>query len=132
MLEPREILFQARSRDSKERPWVTGYYAKIPIITSFCDCIYPMAPDGVGVLSPVMIDRDTLRQFTGQYGREHTRIWEFDIVIHSDYNFPLVVVWNDGEFDLHANDTFYDRLDHYTAAACTVIGNVFDNPELLR
>ena len=127
----REIICRAKA--DGDGAWVVGWYAKA-VFGKFPiqPCIYPKDDAEDGHLHSVKIIPETLGLFTDQYDREDKPICEGDIVSHTDYNFPLVVKWDDGEFGLYANDTWYDRLDHYACRSCTVIGNVHDNPELMN
>ena len=137
----REILFRGRRIDTGE--WVYGFYGEyfngkknIPCISivdthaiagSFC---YEVIPETVG-------------QFTGLYDKNGVRIFENDIVRYTDlaFNpnigrfenmiFTSAVTYNldNGCFSPFEPDTFESYI---RAENVEVIGNRFDNPELLK
>lgn len=62
-------------------------------------------------------------QFTGMYDKRNKPIYEGDL-IHVDYNrFGIVQVYFDkGKYNIH----------NYNLDKCEVIGNIHENPELLK
>lgn len=103
--------------------WVKGYLADEKHIVS--------AEDGYECL----IDPETICQCTGLKDKNGNLIWENDVV---DLKIgKAVVIWDKAEWrikwikdtiwrrDLH----FWDNEDDWK---CEVIGNTFDNPELLE
>lgn len=141
----REILFRAKRIDNGE--WVKGYYTKL----KWCNnIIHVVIPEGAEINSGNTlyevhdINPETLCQYTGLKDKTGNRIWENDIVDASEewwsaygpagHNSPIIKVeWLEGltGFDPFAN---YDcDCDVYIdASGCEVIGNIFDNPELLK
>lgn len=148
----REILFKAKRIDNGE--WVEGYYIyhikRTPCV--FGDSVKPedeqhvIMKDGFSDWNMPRdtvhydIDPSTLCQYTGLTDKNGRKIWENDIVKH--YNVPWeptqftkgVIYWN-GE------NLRYERSSEYTPekpatvnSSCVyeVIGNSFDNPELLE
>ena len=136
----REILFKAKRLDNGE--WVEGYYWT----NLFNNHFIRIAQDKSGRFTIVdfEIDPDTLCQFTGLTDRNGNKIWENDIVDLSDcewnasgpagYDSPIVLVeWNEHNcgFDPFANYDC-DCGVYYEAKNTKVIGNKFDNSELLK
>ena len=133
----REILFRAKRIDNSE--WVEGYfvigkwyldekerYAILPIDL----CFYPHCE----INEWIEIDPKTLCQFTGMIDKNGKRIWENDIV-SGYFNHKKITgfikygsnavyyIEREGSYGIHL-DNSEDWLE--------VIGNIFDNPELLK
>lgn len=147
----REILFKAKRKDNGE--WVEGYYV-------FCrkhHYILKILSETIGYDERedvwIEIDPETLCQYTGLTGKNGKKIWENDILRYSyDYDgSPFLkdgeeikyrvgaVFWSEwrgswavcgrGNKKCTNNDVFkYNRNPNRTE----VIGNIFDNPELLE
>lgn len=138
----REILFKAKRKDKGE--WVEGYYCKWKQIRrTICvaeekivDCIIVWMSDGSMLRHEVI--PDTNCQYTGGRDKYHTKIWENDICKVNTQNIDeedgyFVVQW-DAEtlrFVLTGNGLVFD-FDNLRMEQVEVIGNVFDNPELLE
>ena len=130
----REILFKAKRKDNGE--WIEGC---IVIDQSRFDRFkYRIQPIESGVLYAHPIDPDTLCQYTGGRDKYHNKIWENDICEVNTQNIDeedgyFVVQW-DAEslrFVLTGNDLVLD-FDNFGTGEVEVIGNIFDNPELLE
>lgn len=111
--------------------------------------IYPL--DSLGLFAENKVDNDTVGQFTGMSDRHGNKVFEGDIVRKRDLTFKTelvgVVVYNSaiGCFRIHSerNGTTtrsgFEMSDVYEDGQCTVpvkydyevIGNVYDNSELL-
>jgi uncharacterized phage protein (TIGR01671 family) len=129
----REILFKAKRIDNNE--WVQGNLFiegnRAEIIRGTCNC--------VGI-EGVSVDKETICQYTGLTDKNGKKIWENDIC-STDIKRPYAVVeFRNGCFMYNLNDgeeDYYDIMmpveplvdsDKYTE----VIGNIFDNLELLE
>lgn len=127
----REILFRAKRRDTEK--WVEGYYMCLHGINGAEDSHFVIDKHGEYNL----IDPDTVCQYTGVTDRNGTKIFENDIVTITgfcpDDEGYGVIQWHDDEamFVVDADYCRYD-FDHISGAELEVIGNVFDNPELIR
>ena len=146
----REILFRGKRIDNGE--WVEGYYAmmgKENLIRHYIvqNCALTGLfedPEDNMYFNDVEIDPETLCQYTGLTDKNGNRIWENDIVDASEewwsacgpagHNSPIIKVeWLEGltGFEPFANYDC-DCGVYIDASGCEVIGNIFDNPELLK
>nr|DAY59395.1 MAG TPA: YopX protein [Caudoviricetes sp.] len=131
----REILFKAKRIDNGE--WVEGClvidHSRLNLFE------YRMQPVESGVLYAPPINPETLCQFTGLCDKNGKKIWENDILMaHLDESYPEdatyeTVEWNINGWGTRENGSM-DReylgefdLEHYE-----VVGNIFDNKELLQ
>lgn len=134
----REILFKAKRKDKGE--WVEGYYCKWKQIRrTICvteekivDCIIVWMSDGSMLRHE--IDPDTLCQYTGLTDKNDKKIWENDIVRNKKGDIG-VVQW----FEEHAAFMIWNKTKNcvcYLAendfSKIEIVGNEFDNPELLE
>lgn len=131
----REILFKAKRKDNGK--WVEGYYRRIPCMRMLEHYIMPRNPKNR--MEQYAIDPDTLCQYTGLTDKNGNNIWENDIVRRTDLyvvsepsvgfieydleNTSFLIHWTD---KVEYSPTYHwkDRLE--------VIGNIFDNPDLLE
>lgn len=155
----REILFKSKRADTGE--WVEGYYIYHinRTICPFGDSIKPedeqhvIMQDG---FSDWNMPRDTVHfdiipetlcQYTGLKDKNGKRIWENDIVLLreeiQDYEWKAAVKFGNpnreynwgwqlvpvGECEMNKDILLWIDMD---IANCEVIGNIFDNPELIR
>ena len=132
----REILFKAKRIDNGE--WVEGFY--------FCmvhddgrhihHFIMPLGVD-LSLGTPiekiqVEVNSNTICQYTGLTDKNGNKIWENDVVyipyerLEDSY---CKVIFRRGEFIGEMADGFEDCLLNRKTE---VIGNIFDNPELLK
>ena len=153
----REILFRAKRIDNGE--WVEGFYSQLPkpslgatIITNGDLCAEDVSdyiivneskqhsnfsnayPIEVVECEYYEIDSETLCQYTGLKDKNGKRIWENDIV-SGYFNHKKITgfikygsnavyyIEREGSYGIHL-DNSEDWLE--------VIGNIFDNPELLK
>lgn len=146
----REILFKAKRKDNGE--WVEGYYQK-RYDTQNDEQHFIFWSKSYTVWEYAEIDPTTLCQYTGLTDENGRKIWENDILRYSyDYaGSPFLkdgeeikysvgaVFWSEwrgswavcgrGNEKCTNNDVFkYNRNPNRTE----VIGNIFDNPELLE
>lgn len=128
----REIKFRGKRIDNGE--WVHGYYLFNPFfnraeIFSFDNersYVYEVDPAAVG-------------QYTGLKDKNGKEIYEGDILycISRFDKANMVVIFEDGEFRMVLCEKYktYETGGGFYAIRCfekEVIGNIYDNPELLR
>lgn len=128
----REILFRAKhihAMDSNEYlngRWMHGYLSDKNYIND------------KSIEGEFLIDEDTICQYTGLTDKNGKKIFEGDILRHADETI-LKTVWNDRKYGFAAQcvkgsvllkDCKWG-LWEFESDEVEVIGNVFDNPELL-
>lgn len=130
----REILFKAkRISDGK---WIEGFY----VAQYGCHQIYlPNGVDCENGFDYYHIDINTLCQYTGLTDKNGNKIWENDVVNRNE-KFYEIVKYFQGDYVLDYSyalgkeeGTNYCNLGFYCCEinCVEVIGNIFDNPELL-
>lgn len=120
----REILFRGKCVDDGK--WVYGHY----VYQYGANIIY--LPDGVdeyGGFDYYHINPETVGQYTGLTDKNNKKIFEGDIVNFS--NILYYIVFADGCFRICRNGQYSYTL-HNLHSAFEVIGNIHDNPELLK
>ena len=128
----REILFRGKRID--DGVWVYGYFAQKHI--QFQNDIYPciFTPNSNGGFVEHLLKYDTECQYTGLKDKNGRKIFEGDIV-KSKHNANFYkVYWQDNRF--YIDDIWGNALKPTQTAIshfeCEVIGNIYDNPELLE
>lgn len=128
----REILFRGKRIDSGE--WVEGY----PICPEFDKSrtyIGYLFPDDDHDLDVAEVASSTGGQFTGLTDRNGTKIFEGDIVRYGDTIHRVVFEQRNGTAYFGLVYSAYETLPfgHYQdLKQIEVIGNIYDNPELLE
>ena len=132
----REILFKAKRIDNGK--WVEGCYQKRYDLLGNEEHLIFHA-DSYNVWEYAEIDPETLCQFTGLCDSYGNKIWENDILMaHLDESYPEdvtyeTVEWNVAGWVTHeAGSTDREYLDEFDLEHFEVVGNIFDNKELLQ
>lgn len=74
-----------------------------------------------------------IMQYTGKKDKNGTKIFEGDIVLVDEYEQEIAIIkWDEecGNFYFEL-DNLYLTFDEYYANELEVVGNIYDNPELL-
>lgn len=119
----REILFKAKRKDNGE--WVEGdllhtRHADVVLISDFEDQLF-------------RCDGNTLCQYTGLADKNGKKIWENDIVEVAGEDGYFKCEWDEdtARFALNGDGLMVD-FDNYWSYQVEVVGNIFDNAELLE
>ena len=133
----REILFKAKRIDNGE--WVEGSLIVLDADSGY----YFIAKEYLSASTlPVrsliydnthLVDENTICQYTGLTDKNGNKIWENDVIFAGD---NTVVTWNEyyASWSLTKKGWMYSHFFGESVDAkedCVVIGNIFDNPELL-
>ena len=131
----REVLFRAKRLDNGE--WIEGYYAskgkgtdleKHFIVSSTFDSntnAYPF------YFTDIEVDPKTVCQWTGLTDKNNRKIFERDILSHDEVG-NIKVQFKNSEFLVHGiTHNMFSTLLSSVYRGCEIIGNIFDNPELI-
>ena len=117
--EMRKILSRGKSIDNNQ--WIYGYYDKST------DCIIDKNN------SAFIVDFGTIGHFTGIVDKNGNKIFEGDIVNIKGYTEPLIIYVNN-DYSCYALGEGEEKI--YIQGSNTknvvVIGNIYDNPELME
>lgn len=118
----REIKFRGKLVNSKE--WAEG---------NLCiriDDTYIITPDETILGKYGRVFKNTIGQYTGLHDKNGKEIYEGDILKGTFYGFPMPeydyvfqIYWDEKEKGFMAS--------YFEPSECEVIGNIYDNPELL-
>lgn len=136
----REILFKAKRKNwrelSQEEWWVEGNFItdEKDDQKAYIGYLFGVVDDVVEDFDIVEINPETLCQYTGLTDKNGKRIWENDIVEHEISSVLGAVEWYAEDYvGWWVNDEYLGK-QQFTDEMwdeCVVIGNIFDNPELL-
>lgn len=131
----RKILFKAKRIDNRE--WVEGCLVIDHSRSNLFE--YRMQPVESGVLYAPPINPEALCQFTGICDKNGNRIWENDILMaHLDESYPEDVTYETVEWGVagwvgrETGSTDREYIDKFDLEHYEVVGNIFDNKELLQ
>lgn len=131
----REILFKGKRIDNDE--WIDGYYKKRHDFLGNEEHLIFYA-DGHTVWDHAEVSSGTICQFTGLCDKNGKRIWENNVVwlVCNGEEHVYQIVWDNSELDFKATNGEENYGLNFEYLLCCdeieVIGNIFDNPELLQ
>ena len=124
----REILFRGKRVDNSE--WVEGYYCRAFRWAGDKEPV-PAIQENDSFMFRA-IDPETVGQYTGLTDKNGNRIFEGDIIkFCTGLKKPYIVEFDTGRFVLTRSDAHAEIID-VCIVPCEVIGNIHDNPELLK
>lgn len=119
-----------RGKDAKSGEWLYGsliqYKSGETAIAKFSRYGYECSD-----MNRTRVDPATVGQFTGLHDKNGLEIYEGDIVRHDENSEYFEVEYDAPEFRYKEN-TFGFRFMVYTPELITVVGNIHDNPELMK
>lgn len=137
----REILFRGKRVDNGE--WAYGYlteieaawdryeYGSLPVEFEFA-----IVRTDLCIREVVVIDQKTIGQYTGLTDNHGKKIFEGDIVLKRTYQGkkPMKVYFASGQFTCGVGGGSSTPSHYYTLDdnQIEIIGNIFDNPELIK
>ena len=134
-------MIKFRGQRQSDNKWI---YGDLMQPTELCD-IYEISDCNTIDGSRYDVIKDTVGQYTGLHDKNGKEIYEGDIIQHlyeySDITDRYLVEWDEDELryvfqnlsnknNFCALEDMYD--DYYGDYAIEVIGNIYDNPELLE
>ena len=142
----RELLFRGKRADNGK--WVMGH--NIIVTNGGAGAAYiaqagtelEMHIDSIGNMGQLnaeipLIDRETVGEYTGMADKAGNRVFDGDILRFTESEtetYNCVVEWVHGGwgiFECDGEKPTFDLLDAFFLRNAEVIGNKFDNPELL-
>ena len=132
----REILFRGKRTDNGE--WVEGYYLNQRESLTDKKACYIADNNGYG-FNYISVIPETVGQYTGLTDKNGRKIFEGDVIEFAEFFDSEihhgVVYWCDLAFWFDCTETEGDEgiysLAYISANILEVIGNIYDNPELL-
>ena len=126
-------LFRAKRIDNGE--WVEGFYAVARDRKGLTQHNILIADNDLGYFKWIVVDPSTICQCTGLKDKNGKLIWENDIVKHDfgkdQIGVQLAIVKYDSKYACYQIKPIYDWM-YCDKSDCEVIGNIFDNPELMH
>lgn len=138
----REILFRGKRQDNGE--WIEGCLFRV--YERVCRAVYQPREYAIQSaeewIAPPFVVAETVGEYTGLTDKNGKKIFEGDIVRYRPEYWcePMQSVveycadtWNYPAFDLKYHDYEANGLQcTHEEGCCEVIGNIYDNPELLE
>ena len=143
----REVIFRGKRTDNGE--WIEGFYSAEEYNPYIGKIEYIPRIQIIGKCVSLGVIPETVGQFTGLTDKNGVRIFEGDIVRltdeHNEIEWTAVVVFGNpngeynwgwqlkaiGEFDGNKDILLWVDMEE-SGAYCEIIGNIYDNPELLK
>lgn len=123
----REILFRGKRKDNGE--WIEGFYTKSPSsITYIIDTV-------AGCASPRAVYPATVGQYVGEEDINGRRIFEGDLClcdrhINDAFDKKVFEIMYDPARGFYGEN--FNEIGADEFCMCEVVGNIHDNPELLK
>ena len=130
-------LFRAKRIDTGE--WVEGYLSYPFCTEKGNESYYFYAKDSLDFFCRCVVDASTICQCTGRNDKNGKLIYENDIMVayydeeNPEHGTYVMVAWREYRWvTVENNSDDPCPLDDFTIKHFEVVGNIFDNPELLE
>jgi uncharacterized phage protein (TIGR01671 family) len=126
----RDYKFRAKRKDNGE--WVKGDLIRSRIAVEAWINTHNLVTRKGEFIQPVPVDPSTVGQYTGLPDKNGVEVYEGDILQDPDDRI-FTVAWNRGaaSFELRSRASYCLFVQRYIDLL-QVIGNIYDNPELLK
>lgn len=121
----REILFRGKDFGVINHIWCFG-----SLDTTEDDRTIIIYPDRFGNKCRIIVNPETVGQYTGLKDKNGTKIFEGDIILLRGDEEPYQVVFDESCFHVYDSNVCY-VMNNFYDYEMEVIGNIYDNPELL-
>lgn len=131
----REILYKAKLAGTGE--W-TGCICTCTKKNIYIACTFLFGGEPAISAQITEVNPKTICQYTGLTDKNGQKIWEGDICkivsgcIDEEDGFFIVRWDNNGARFILESDSLLTDFDHIYGTECEVVGNIFDNPELMK
>ena len=130
----RDILFRGKAVGSDS--WEYGFYTRTESSLPNCKVAYKhyIMPNYASAFYGIEVDSSTVSEFTGATDKNGNKIFEGDI-IYSDICKSKAVIYDEEAeaFCLYDKSIISPQyLGRYNTEHFEIIGNIYDNPELLE
>ena len=130
----REILFKAKTEGGR---WIYGdliHYesGEIAIVE---DPFSKYGREATEIAGRTKVIPETVCQYTGLTDKNGNKIWENDVVANKNYRHPVQISWSTefgGWVAIQIKIRTSELIGEVYQKDCEVIGNIFDNPELMK
>lgn len=130
----REILLRGKRTDNDE--WVDGFYICVADVHYISSGIFDSLINGIINTTGYKVIPETVCQFTGLYDKNGRRVFEGDIVERGGRIWLVEYSNKYGQFMMttytEKGISWSRSFDLIPPDWCEVIGNIYDNPELLE
>lgn len=121
-----EITFRGKRKSDGQ--WVEGDLSRCVVVGETHIC---RVEDNLSTTTH-RIDPETVCQYTGLTDKNGRKIFEGDILSHDEVG-NIKVQFKNSEFLVHGiTHNMFSTLLSSVYRGCEIIGNIFDNPELIR
>lgn len=132
----REILLRGQRKDNRE--WVFGCLLQDKDLNKCWIEFFDYYSSETGLERDCIqceVLPETIGQYTGLIDKNGKKIFEGDIIENHDFNAEDgeygVVEYSDGAFEINGNGISSTFHENYWGQECKVVGNIYDDPELL-